>query len=70
MSIKEIANACPEKARATRVSVYTIHTNKYIEYIPNILPTTSTSCHNKILEKARSRNIYFENGPKTEDVHM
>ena len=40
MSIKEIGNANTTKANATRASVYAIHTNKYIEQLPNKQTTT------------------------------
>ena len=57
-------NAKTTKAKATRVNVYTIHTNKYIEQIPN-KPTT-TSMRNRhtqalAIEFSRSRTFYFGN---------
>ena len=41
MSVKEIENANTTKANATSVSVYAIHTNKYIKHVPNKSKTTS-----------------------------
>ena len=72
--MKEIDNAYTMKAYAMRISVYTIHTNKYIEQVPNKPPTTSmggkqvwectcTSCY--VREKARTQNFYYENILKT-----
>ena len=39
MSMKEIDKENARKANATRDNLYTIHTNKYIEYDPS-KPTT------------------------------
>ena len=69
MSVKEVDNANTTKAKATRGSVYTIHTNKYIEHLPNNPTTTSmsdrqvwkctnTSGRNRVLEKASKRTFY------------
>ena len=44
MSMKEKA-----KANATRGSVYTIHTNKYIEHLPH-KPITTTSMSARLIE--------------------
>ena len=43
MTIREIDNGNTTKANTTRGSVYTIHTNEYIEYLPNKPTTTSMS---------------------------
>ena len=68
MSMRVIQNTNTMKENGTRDSVYTIHTHKYIEHLPNKPPTTTmgdrqvrecTCCHDKIL-KANTRIFYFE----------
>ena len=41
MSVKEIDNANKTKANATRGSIYTILTNKFIEILSNYSTTTN-----------------------------
>ena len=70
--MQEVDNASTTNANATRGSVYTIHTNKYIEHLTNkptttvmsnkqILECTYTSCRCRVIEKARTRTLYFKN---------
>ena len=54
MSVKKIDNVNTTKANATRGSVYTIHTNKYIEHDPSKPITTS------IREKDKYQNAHIQ----------
>ena len=71
MSMKETDNTNTTKENTTSDSVYTIHLNKYIEYISNKSTTDKyENAHIQAvaIEFSRRRNFYFENVLQTEGV--
>ena len=70
MSMKKIENASTATSNAKRGSVYTTHTNKFIEHLPNKPTTTRIRNTNSVVEKAETRTFYFENFLKAESVHI
>ena len=74
MSVKDIDKANTTRANPTMDNVYKIHTDKYIEHLPNKLKTTSmingqvwestyTNGRNRVFEKAR-KGVRIQKGKK------